>query len=69
MDWAIGLNQNLRVISFEDEIFLDTKISQLENLITTEHGLGKSEFDKDNLYFSAQSAWKEYVQKLKKPKN
>ena len=58
-------NQNLRVISFEDEIFLDTKISQLENLMSNEHGLGKSEHEKDNLYYSAQSAWKEYVQQLK----
>jgi len=58
-------NQNLRAISFEDEIFLDTKISGITNLLATEHGLGKSEVEKDNLYYSAQTAWKEYVQKLK----
>jgi hypothetical protein len=57
--------QTLRVISFEDEIFLDTKISGIENLLATEHGLGKLEVEKDQLYYSAQMSWKEYIQRLK----
>jgi len=61
-------NQTLRAISFEDEIFLDTKISGIENLLATEHGLGKSEVEKDQLYYSAQIAWKEYVERLKNMK-
>lgn len=62
---TIENNQTLRAISFEDELFLDSKISGIENLLSNEHGLGKSEVEKDQLYYSAQLAWKEYVQRLK----
>lgn len=65
---TIENEQTLRAITFEDELFLDTKISQIENLLITEHGLGKSEVEKDQLYYSAQLSWKEYVDRLKNMK-
>jgi hypothetical protein len=60
--------QNLRAITLEDELFLDSKIMQLETFITNNHGLGKSEVEKDQLYFSAQTSWREYVSRLKNMK-
>lgn len=60
--------QTLRSISIEDENFLDTKLNELETLIENNHGLGKTETEKDELYFSAQAAWKEYVERLKNMK-
>jgi hypothetical protein len=65
---TIENEQTLRAITFEDELFLDAKISQIENLLATEHGLGKSEVEKDQLYYSAQLSWKEYVDRLKNMK-
>ena len=61
-------NQNLRAITLEDELFLDSKIMQLDNFIANNHGLGKTEVEKDQLYYSAQSTWREYVSRLKNMK-
>jgi hypothetical protein len=58
-------DQTLRSISVEDEVYLDAKLAELDNLITNNHGLGKSEEEKDLLYISAQTTWKEYVGRLK----
>jgi len=65
---VIENEQTLRSISLEDELFLDTKISELDNMLANEHGLGKTEQEKDVLYFSAQTTWKEYVNRLKSMK-
>lgn len=64
----IEKDQNLRSISFEDEMFLDSKISILDEFISNNHGLGKSEQEKDELYYTAQSTWREYVDRLKNMK-
>lgn len=61
-------SQTLRSITIEDEIFLDCKIAQLDSFIANNHGLGKSEVEKDELYYSAQSTWREYVDRLKNMK-
>ena len=61
-------NQNLRAITLEDELFLDSKIMQLDTFIANNHGLGKSETEKDELYYSAQTTWREYVNRLKNMK-
>jgi hypothetical protein len=58
-------NQNMRAISFEDEIYLDNKINEIDTFINTNHGLGKSEQEKDSLYYEAQSTWRAYVDRLK----
>lgn len=60
--------QNLRAISLEDELFLDSKIAELDNFIENNHGRGKSENEKDVLYYTAQTSWKEYVERLKSMK-
>jgi len=57
--------QTLRSISIEDEQFLDSKLEELTKFVENNHGLGKTEAEKDMLYFTAQSAWKEYVERLK----
>ena len=62
---VIENEKTLRAISFEDEIFLDSKISILDAFIANNHGLGKSEVEKDELYYTAQSTWREYVDRLK----
>ena len=62
---VIENDKTLRAISFEDEMFLDSKISMLEDYIANNHGLGKTEAEKDNLYYTAQSTWREYVERLK----
>ena len=57
--------QNLRSISIENELFLDGKLAELDSFVENNHGLGKSEQEKDVLYYTAQSTWKEYVERLK----
>ena len=57
--------QNLRAISIEDELYLDTRLTALQTFTDNNHGLGKTEAEKDQLYFTAQSTWKEYVERLK----
>jgi hypothetical protein len=61
-------NQNLRAITLEDELFLDSNIYHLDNFISNNHGLGKSEDEKDQLYYSTQTTWREYVNRLKNMK-
>lgn len=58
-------NQNMRSISFEDEIYLDSKINELDTFINNNHGLGKSEQEKDQLYYEAQATWRTFVDRLK----
>jgi hypothetical protein len=61
-------DQQLRVITIEDEVYMDSKINELQNLTDNHHGLGKTEAEKDELYFTAQSTWKEMVERLKSMK-
>ena len=58
-------DQNLRAITIEDELYLDTRLTSLQTFTDNNHGLGKTETEKDELYFTAQSTWKEYVERLK----
>ena len=60
--------QTLRMISIEDEIFLDGKLNELQYFTDNNHGLGKTEAEKDELYYTAQSNWKQYVERLKSMK-
>jgi len=57
-------DQTLRIISLEDETFLDKKLNELQAFTDNNHGLGKSEQEKDELYHTAQTCWKEFVSKL-----
>lgn len=58
----------LRVISIEDETFLDNKMQEIEDFIANNHGLGKTEQEKDALYHDAQTLWREFVSRLKSMK-
>lgn len=57
--------ETLRVISIEDETFLDTKMQEIDSYIDKNHGLGKTEKEKDELYYNAQTLWREFVSRLK----
>lgn len=57
-----------RMIPFSDELSMDAKINEIERYINTNHGKDKTEFEKDTLYATAQTLWKEYVELFKKTK-
>jgi hypothetical protein len=50
-----------RFISEENEKNLDNAVKDLENFMAFNHGLGKSETEKDELYLKAKSLWEVYV--------
>ena len=50
-----------RLISLENETLLDNKINEITNFMITNHGKGKSDLEKDNLYGDAKSKWEEYA--------
>ncbi len=64
VNYTIG-EQSMRIISIEDELFLDGKINELQTLTDNNHGLNKTEREKDELYYTAQTSWKEMVERLK----
>ena len=55
----------LRLLTEETEKSLDDKISQLVEYISTNHGRGKTDEEKDQLYASAKDQWSAYVEVLK----
>jgi hypothetical protein len=67
VNFMIG-DQSTRIISIEDELFLDGKLNELQVFTDNNHGLGKEEQEKDELYYTAQSSWKEMVERLKNMK-
>ena len=64
INYTIG-DQATRIITLEDELFLDGKINELQTFTDNNHGLGKTETEKDVMYFTAQTSWKEMVDRLK----
>jgi len=50
-----------RIISESDEKSLDDSVRALENFISYNHGLGKSDIEKDALYADAKELWQNYV--------
>lgn len=67
VNFMVG-DQTMRIISIEDEHYLDGKLAELQTFTDNNHGLGKTEQEKDELYFTAQSSWKEMVERLKNMK-
>ncbi len=67
VNFMIG-DQAMRIISIEDEFYLDGKINELQEFTDNNHGLGKSEQEKDELYFTAQTTWRQMVERLKSMK-
>jgi hypothetical protein len=63
---SIFFNENsYRLISTQAEYDLDTKISELESYMRSNHGRGKSETEKDDLYGKSQELWHQYAQLLR----
>ncbi len=57
--------QEYRLISFQAEVALDEKIKEIEDFMNNNHGRGKSEQEKDDLYTSAKKLWEEYAATLR----
>jgi len=54
--------KEFRFITEENEQSLDTAVKELENFMAFNHGLGKSETEKDELYSKAKGLWEVYVE-------
>lgn len=58
----------IRLLEFNDELNLDSLISDLENYLKTTNGFGKTDEQKDVDYSIAQSKWKSYQESLREVK-
>jgi len=56
------------LINKEVETLLDDKLNSIKEYIFTNSGKGKTNSEKDELYQSAQSLWKGYINELKEAK-
>jgi hypothetical protein len=59
-------DKDYRFMSEESENELDTAVKNLENFMAFNHGLGKSETEKDKLYSQAKELWEVYVGHFRK---
>lgn len=50
-----------RLISFESETSLDSAIAKIEEFIKSNTGTGKTEDEKDMLYYDAKQLWNQYA--------
>lgn len=57
-----------RIIKEEDELSLDSTVKSIENYISFNHGLGKTEAEKDEYYSTAKQLWSDYVNVFKNVK-
>ena len=57
--------QEYRLITFQAEQLLDEKIKEIEDFMKNNHGRGKSETEKDDLYTSAKNIWEQYAEILR----
>ena len=57
--------QEYRLITFQTEQLLDEKIKEIEDFMKNNHGRGKSETEKDDLYTSAKNIWEQYAEILR----
>lgn len=55
-----------RILSESDESSLDQAVKDIENYIAFNHGFGKLELEKDNLYAEAKKMWSKYVDTFRK---
>ena len=56
------------MLTSEWECKLDSKIAEVDNYIKNNHGKGKSDEEKDELYKNAQDLWKDYARSLRDTK-
>jgi hypothetical protein len=54
-------DKDFRILSEEKENALDAAVKDIENYISFNHGLGKSESEKDELYAKSKELWEKYV--------
>jgi hypothetical protein len=54
-----------RLIGAEDEHSMDTKISVIEEFMANNHGFGKEDSVKDELYAGAKELWRQYAAVLR----
>lgn len=54
-----------RLITVESEVTLDKKIKDIEDFMNNNHGRGKSEAEKDQLYTDAKALWEKYAEELR----
>lgn len=64
LSFFIG-DEEFRLMEKSDEMSLDEKIQKVESYIQENVGKGKSEGEKDMLYATAQSLWKDYRDTLR----
>jgi hypothetical protein len=57
-----------RIMSEENETSLDSSVQNVHNFMAFNHGLGKSEAEKDVLYSEAKGLWEKYVHTFKNVK-
>jgi len=55
-------DKEYRILSEELESSLDNAVKDLENFMAFNHGLGKSEIEKDELYTKSKELWSKYVE-------
>ena len=57
--------QEYRLVDFSTEMALDSKITEIENFMRSNHGEGESDEVKDRLYANAIKLWDEYASILR----
>ncbi len=57
-----------RILTESDENTLDQCVRDIENYMAFNHGLGKTELEKDNFYNEAKQLWEKYVKAFKQIK-
>lgn len=59
---------NNLIINSQEEVILDSRVSDVENFMKNNSGKGKTESEKDELYQQAQELWNLFVNSLKEAK-
>jgi hypothetical protein len=62
---SIFEEKDYRIISEEQENSLDSSVKNIEHYIAFNHGMGKSEEEKDRYYAEAKNLWEQYVKVFK----
>jgi hypothetical protein len=58
-------NRECRLITQEDEVTMDAKIAVIEEFMKNNHGFGKDDSYKDELYGKAKELWRQYAAVLR----
>lgn len=58
-------DKEYRILSEETEKALDSAVKEIENYMAFNHGLGKTESEKDELYANAKKLWEAYINQFR----